>query len=154
MFDLQTLLLDIREPNVYLLETEAAIDVIHQVVVQAGYNFFHLDGKMIRNKKEFLQEAQRVLEFPSYFGHNWDAFDECIADLPSWIAPADGNVILYDNFEVLAQNDPQEVQKAIYGFVRAAQTFTAPQPMYVLLQGDMQAAESIRNEFQLTSVSP
>lgn len=36
---------------------------------------------MCRTKPEFFRTIQQALEFPDYFGHNWDAFNECISDL-------------------------------------------------------------------------
>lgn len=41
----------------------------------------HLDGTKITSKESFLKEIAEVLEFPSYFGHNWDALEDCLRDL-------------------------------------------------------------------------
>jgi RNAse (barnase) inhibitor barstar len=38
----------------------------------------------ITNKEELLQCIAARLNFPEYFGCNWDALDECLADL-SWL---------------------------------------------------------------------
>lgn len=38
----------------------------------------------IKSKEELFTSLAKKLEFPAYFGHNWDALDECLADL-SWI---------------------------------------------------------------------
>jgi RNAse (barnase) inhibitor barstar len=45
----------------------------------------------IRSKDALLDELDRLLRFPDYFGGNWDALWECIRDL-SWL-PA-GPVVL------------------------------------------------------------
>jgi RNAse (barnase) inhibitor barstar len=45
----------------------------------------------IRTKEALLDELDRLLHFPDYFGGNWDALWECIRDL-SWL-PA-GPVVL------------------------------------------------------------
>lgn len=37
-------------------------------------------------KAALLDELHRRLNFPDYFGDNWDALDECIRDL-SWLPP-------------------------------------------------------------------
>ena len=66
----------------------AAVDV-------RGWRFFHLDGRFAR-QEAFLDGGGRSHGFPGLFGHNWDAFEECVNDL-SW-APADGYVLLYDQF--------------------------------------------------------
>ena len=44
---------------------------------------FYLDGKRINIKEIFLDKAAEAMQFPAYFGNNWDAFDECIAGVRS-----------------------------------------------------------------------
>ena len=41
----------------------------------------HLDGIKITSKESFLKEIAEALEFPDYFGHNWDALEDCLKDL-------------------------------------------------------------------------
>jgi hypothetical protein len=36
-----------------------------------------------RDKEELLVRMGRALGFPDYYGANWDAFDECLRDLPA-----------------------------------------------------------------------
>lgn len=38
----------------------------------------------ISSREDLLNEVYRRLQFPDYFGHNWDALWECIRDL-SWL---------------------------------------------------------------------
>jgi hypothetical protein len=45
----------------------------------------------VRSKQPLLAALACQLNFPDYFGHNWDAFEECVRDL-SWL-PA-GRVML------------------------------------------------------------
>ena len=45
----------------------------------------------IKNKSALMDALFEGLQFPDYFGRNWDALDECICDL-SWLPP--GDVIL------------------------------------------------------------
>jgi hypothetical protein len=40
-----------------------------------------LAGELCRSDRQFFDEAALALDFPSYFGRNWDAFDECFGDL-------------------------------------------------------------------------
>lgn len=42
-----------------------------------------LDGRLLGDKTSLLAALGRVLNFPDYYGENWDALDECLADL-SW----------------------------------------------------------------------
>lgn len=43
----------------------------------------------IRSKQKLLRMLSQQFQFPAYFGHNWDALEECLRDL-SWL-PA-GNI--------------------------------------------------------------
>jgi RNAse (barnase) inhibitor barstar len=35
----------------------------------------------VRDKNAFLNALAKALQFPEYFGHNWDAFYDCLLDL-------------------------------------------------------------------------
>ncbi len=46
---------------------------------------FHpvLDGRALGDKRALLAGIAGALEFPEYFGDNWDALEECLRDM-SW----------------------------------------------------------------------
>ena len=48
----------------------------------------------------------QALDFPDYFGHNWDALEECLADL-EWL-PAKGYVLLFTDAELILPDDEEE----------------------------------------------
>lgn len=52
---------------------------------------FRMDGAQILTKDDLLSQVARVMRFPEYFGHNWDALDECLRDM-SWL-PATSYVL-------------------------------------------------------------
>ena len=45
-------------------------------------------------KERLLQNIARALEFPDWFGGNWDALEDCLTDL-SW-RDAEGYVLLFE----------------------------------------------------------
>lgn len=55
----------------------------------------------IRSKKDLLELLGTSLNFPSYYGVNWDAFEECIRDF-SWL-PA-GTIVIKHN-DIPVEND-------------------------------------------------
>ncbi len=42
-----------------------------------------LDGRLLGDKAGLLAALGHALHFPDYYGGNWDALEECLADL-SW----------------------------------------------------------------------
>jgi hypothetical protein len=47
------------------------------------------------HKDALLKNIARALDFPDWFGHNWDALEDCLGDL-SW-RRAGGHVLLFEN---------------------------------------------------------
>lgn len=63
-----------------------------------------LRGKKMRTEQQLFDEVGAALQFPDYFGENWDAMDECITDL-TWL-PAKGYVfIVTDADELLSETE-------------------------------------------------
>ena len=50
-----------------------------------------------------LRAIARALQFPDWFGGNWDALEDCLADL-SW-RPAGGQVLIFRNWQELPADD-------------------------------------------------
>jgi RNAse (barnase) inhibitor barstar len=51
-----------------------------------------LSGSTAPTKTAVMTELARLLQFPSYFGNNWDALYDCLTDL-AWL-PAAGYIIV------------------------------------------------------------
>ena len=54
-----------------------------------------IDGGQIEEPRQLFAFLAEALGFPDYFGHNWDALDECLRDL-SWL-PGTGYVLFVDH---------------------------------------------------------
>lgn len=54
-------------------------------------------------KAEILDALAKALAFPHWFGRNWDALEDCLADL-SW-NPAGGHLLLLTGAASLAKDD-------------------------------------------------
>jgi RNAse (barnase) inhibitor barstar len=102
------------EPDIYLLDDKVNIQLINHLTSKNSLCLFYMDGRSISDEQTFFKKISSVMRFPDYFGHNWNAVEECIRDL-SW-SQASEYIIIYENFEVLAQKDPKafDIAKSIF----------------------------------------
>jgi len=105
---------------------------IERKAVAQSLAFFKIDLSDVASKEDFLRAVAEALKFPSYFGMNWDAFEECINDL-EW-NPARGYVIVLGSVEEFAQKAPGDFKMAGNIFKDAAKRWKAQKkPFYVFL---------------------
>ncbi len=76
-----------------------------------------LRGNQCGTKDDLLGEFARGLEFPSYFGRNWDALEDCLTDL-EWLS-AEAFVLIITNADQVLKNSPGEL-KTFAGILSAA----------------------------------
>jgi RNAse (barnase) inhibitor barstar len=67
-----------------------------------------IKGRHCKTPANLFDEFARALEFPDYFGHNWDALEECLTDL-EWL-PAKGYILLVTDAAHLLPNDDTEYE--------------------------------------------
>ena len=83
--------------------TELPQELEHAARV-GGLRWVAVDASAARTKAQMLGLLGRTLEFPSWFGRNWDALEDCLTDL-SWIEQP-GVVIHVTEFGAYAKADP------------------------------------------------
>lgn len=84
-----------------------------------------LRGGHMTTRAALFAELAAALQLPWYFGENWDALDECLADL-DWL-PAQGYVLLIlDSAQVLKGESPAERQNFWSILERAAKEWSEP----------------------------
>lgn len=128
----QALLTGEIKPGVYRLPAGATSAAVHHAVEPAGWRVFFLDGDKIDNKASFLTQAALAMNFPKYFGNNWDAFEDAFNDL-GWV-PAKGYVVVYPHANRLAKSPDWKTALSI--FQDAAERWQkAGTPFYILLGG-------------------
>jgi len=67
-----------------------------------------IKGRHCKTPASLFAEFARALKFPDYFGHNWDAVEECLTDL-EWL-PAKGYILLVTNAEGVLPEDEEEYE--------------------------------------------
>ncbi|TKB88385.1 MAG: hypothetical protein E8D41_15350 [Nitrospira sp.] len=65
-------------------------------------------GRHCKTPATLFAEFARALEFPDYFGHNWDALEECLTDL-EWL-PAKGYILLITDAASVLSSDETEFE--------------------------------------------
>ncbi|MFW0119346.1 barstar family protein [Rothia sp. P5766] len=79
--------------------------------LQEGYLTAVIDGKRVKTEQDLCQEIGSQMHFPAYYGENWSAMGECLADMdwddsPEWtLGEIKGGVIIIKNFsDLLSQS--------------------------------------------------
>jgi hypothetical protein len=125
------------KPGIYRLVLHDSREHLCANAEVAGWRCYHIDGAQVSDKAAFLRTVAAALRFPAYFGHNWDALEECLRDL-SWEHPekAKGILIIYSDVDRFAKAQPDEWKIAhdILLSAIAAWRKTSP-PLVVLLRG-------------------
>ena len=81
-------------------------DEILDALRGAGFDVVRIDLTSVSDKDQLLGKLASVLAFPQWFGHNWDALEDCLTDL-SWRA-RDRQVLLIEGFENLRVRRPDD----------------------------------------------
>ncbi|MEO8341529.1 MAG: barstar family protein, partial [Nitrospirota bacterium] len=81
-----------KAPWTSLLMVTAEQPVESLVRPPTGLALKVIKGRHCKTSENLFTEFARALEFPDYFGHNWDALEECLVDL-EWL-PARGYILL------------------------------------------------------------
>ena len=62
-----------------------------------------IDFKDIKNRFDMFEVISTTMDFPDYFGNNWDAFWDCITDMANSEMQID--VLNFDVLEKISKND-------------------------------------------------
>ncbi|MEW2120018.1 barstar family protein [Streptomyces sp. NPDC005474] len=74
-----------------------------------GLGVFRLNGRKMSNQAELFQEFKVKLQFPEYFGANWNALDECLADL-DWLDRT-GYLLVIESSESLLCDEEMDIRE-------------------------------------------
>lgn len=105
---LATHLQSTRAPWTSLLVLKIGQRVESLIAVPNGFVLKRLRGSKCRTTQGLFSEFARALNFPDYFGYNWDALEECLADL-EWL-PAKGYVLVITEADELLPDDEEDYE--------------------------------------------
>lgn len=133
--DLKSLFAGDPPRGIYWLKSHANVADLGRLARAKAMAFFHLEGKNIEKKEQFLNHAAVAMKFPSHFGDNWDAFYDCITDL-DWVE-SEGYVIYFDHTDAFVAHHESQLETVIELFQDAVDFWKGEgRPMLVLLSGE------------------
>lgn len=95
-----------------------------------GWTIRDVELENVSTKQDFLDAWAAGLDFPDWRGHNWDAFEELLADL-SWLGPVRGCIVCVNDLGATPPHDVA-VGMRIVEEVVASQPEHAPVPLIVI----------------------
>ena len=109
----------------YLLTGDSASGQVFTLLQRRGAVIRRIRGHHCETKQALLAEWARAFNFPEYFGHNWDAFNDCLTDL-DWLPAECYIAIVSDSGDVLPDDDASFATfiKALWS---AATTWATPE---------------------------
>ena len=96
-------------------------DVLCAAAGERGYSCAQADLAGCGDRDAFISRVAAALEFPDWFGRNWDAFFDCLADL-SWL-PSRGHVLVLLNTAEIRRDAPETFDTAMSIMQEAAQAW-------------------------------
>ena len=93
MDNLALRLKNVKEAGVYMVNCK--LDDVRTAANEAGFVLFDVDLTDVHSKSEFMAAIAQKIEALEWFGKNWDALADALADL-SW-KNAPGYVMLFVN---------------------------------------------------------
>jgi RNAse (barnase) inhibitor barstar len=86
-----------------------------------GFSSARIDLAGCVDKAGLLERTARALYFPDWFGHNWDAWFDCLADLGWRQAP--GHVLVFEHADELRRHSPEVFDTAVSILEEVAQVW-------------------------------
>ncbi len=104
-------LLEQNRGGVWFLAAHKEPRALQKLARQAGFAFFHIEGRNIGRKEQLLNHMATAMGFPKEFGENWDALEDHLTDL-EWV-DAEGYLLYYDHIDPLLQEHPDQFETLV-----------------------------------------
>ncbi len=114
---LQAVLADADKAGVFHLPHMDKKQVI-TAAKASGLAAFRVNLAKAGDKEHMLSAIAKSLKFPDWFGHNFDALADCLADM-EW-KPADGYVVLLEHCDGIHGKAEEDFLSALHIFEQAA----------------------------------
>lgn len=147
----------------WLLRLIAGHDLVDQFArnlrFDAGIATYVLRGRRMTHRDGVFDEFAAALQFPLYFGRNWNAFVDCLQDLEwhPWKACA---IIIADSDAVLTRGDKDEFSLLLQFLTEAGESlagsneFREARSFHVILHAAPTVAHSLDMRLSATGITP
>ncbi len=113
----EKLLTNVARAGVYHTPLQGMAELV-AAAEHAGYAACRLDLGAAKDKNGLLDRIAQSFEFPDWFGHNWDALQDCLTDM-SW-QPAEGYVMILENCDAFRADHSEDFETVLRVFGSAA----------------------------------
>ncbi len=114
----------VRDGGLALFRHETSLAKAEGNLLDIGYAVVHLDASDWDDELTLHQDLAFGLRFPSYYGRNLDALDECLYDVAhgdyGWNIRAEGLCISLRNFAGFSSRSPQAAAAVTASFANAS----------------------------------
>jgi RNAse (barnase) inhibitor barstar len=114
---LQAILADAAKAGVYHLPQSDKQQLL-AAAKAGGLAAFRVNLVKAGDKEQMLAAVAKALKFPDWFGHNFDALADCLADM-SW-KPAEGYLVLLEHCDGIHGRAEQDFVSTLQIFEQAA----------------------------------
>jgi hypothetical protein len=130
--DYEHLLVDPGEAGIFARPPDGS--ALDAAAAGAGLMSWHVDLAGVRSKEQLLAALADRLPLPEWFGRNWDALNDALAEL-AWEQP-NGVVLTLEHCGELAQADPETLETALEVFDSVAEgCYDEDIPFWVFVGG-------------------
>jgi RNAse (barnase) inhibitor barstar len=152
-----------KPPWIVQLTTElSAESVAVNLSEELGITVRVLDAARMRTKSGLFDEFASRLDFPDYFGRNWDALDECLSDL-GWLRGVAYAILIERASRLLEDEASDQLLIFLKTIEHAAADWATPVsrgeswdrmaiPFHVLLHESAALQQHARDEFRALGV--
>jgi RNAse (barnase) inhibitor barstar len=111
-------------------------------------------GSKSRSAASLFDEIGAALQFPDYFGENWDALLECLIDL-EWLQ-GDAYLLVITDSHLLLDQEPVDqwsallevLENAAQDWAHAADSQGTPRPFHIVFQGAPGSTAALQARFR------
>jgi hypothetical protein len=121
--DIRELLAPGAASGVHEVDGPPSQDVLVKIAAAHDYALFRIDCSHLRDASAFFAASADAMRFPSWFGRNWDAFEELISSL-SW-RPARGYLLVLDAAAAWRRAAPADADMAREILAAAAESWAS-----------------------------